>query len=139
VPGRSTSFTVIRQGSHPKAPDGTSILWKEAAAGCILLRLLTTGRYAGAAVMGVLIVWACFGTRNALQSLSFSVLVVMVNQDLTGEQSLIGISKWLLICVALVRVLADRRYRPPTRPVWALWLGLFLFIALVLIFVENRD
>lgn len=117
----------------------TTILWKEGAAVAGLLCLLMTGRFAGAAVLGVLILWAGMGTRNALQSLSVSVLVVMDNRDLTGEQPLVGVLKWLLLAIAMGRVLADHNHRPAGRPAWALWFGLFFFAALGLIFVEERS
>ncbi len=136
---RGYSFAGAPPSARPAVHRGITLLWKEAAVIAIVLGLLTTGRYAEAFVMGGLIVWACLGTHRALQSLSLSVIVVMANQDVTGEQSGVGLLKWLLVCVALARVLADSRDQPPTRPAWAVWFGLFFVIALGLVFFENRN
>src|SRR5260370_20011928 len=136
---RGFSFAVAPPGARPAVQRGITLLWKEAAVIAIVLGLLTTARYAEAFVMGGLIVWACLGTHRALQSLSLSVIVVMANQDVTGEQSGVGLLKWLLVCVALARILADSRDQPPTRPAWAVWFGLFFVIALGLVFFENRN
>jgi len=76
-----------------------------------LFAVLAISPYFISVVLGLLCIWALVGTKQAIQALSLSVLIKFLNPGLYTFPSDTGVLTWLVIVLAVIRLLPGVRIR----------------------------
>jgi hypothetical protein len=104
-------------------------LWKEAVVISMLIWSQCLGGLADMLSFVLLAGWALAGRRQALQALSVSGLIVLLNPGLFPDQTSGSFMKWLVLILAASRILLASIARPRRLPPSVIWLTLFAITA----------
>lgn len=80
-------------------------------------------------VFALLTLWAMMGRQQAVQALSLSAIVVLLNPGLFPEQTYASMLKWCVVFVATGRIHLDAVAKGRRTPMSVLWLAVFTGIA----------